>query len=58
MRYYYVSVETVMAYCDDPNVATPVGCEREAEEQARKDLIECLQRCEVDFSVEVEEGIE
>ena len=55
MKYFYVSVETVMDYCDDPRLAYCVGSEREAEEQARKDLIERLQRYEVDFSVEVEE---
>jgi hypothetical protein len=42
-----------MAYTDEPEVATPVHSEEEAKEQARKDLIELLQKGEVVMSVEV-----
>jgi hypothetical protein len=54
MKHYFVTVETVMAYSDAPDVNTPVKSESEAIEQAREDLIIALQNREVFFSVEVE----
>lgn len=58
MKYYYVSVETMMVYTDDPKEATSINSEKEAKKQARKDLVKMLQNGRVNFSVEVEEGIE
>jgi len=55
MKYFYVSIESMFAYTDDPHEANPVYSKKGAELQARRDLIERLQRYEVDFSVEVEE---